>query len=253
MVKFIENNGMVLKMKHAETAAKLRTEEGKKFIAGFGEGASAQPRLVHVVAKSVPVSLDVHADTTLDHIASSNSLQPGIISKVTWCRRTAFPNMQKVALLRVAYTSKAAANQAITNRLIIKNKRVQCRREKNKLMQCYNCQQYRHVGQHCQKGEGGLCCARCGGKHRLKECPTNEEKKHCVTCNSSTHSSHNKHCPEYCKQADLLALQDPNGDDKLFRLSALDRQAQWRTPSFWETAIAETLTARTGSSTQGSL
>jgi hypothetical protein len=121
-VKFIDGNGMVLEVKYADTAARLRTEEGKTFVEGFGGGASAQPKLVFVVAKFVPVSLDVNAPTTTEHMASSNDIQSGVINKVSWCRRTAFPATQKVALLRVGFTLKAAANHAITNGLSLRTR-----------------------------------------------------------------------------------------------------------------------------------
>jgi hypothetical protein len=66
-----------------------------------------------------------------------------------------------------------------------------------------------------------------------------------VACSSANHSSHDKLCPEYRKQADLLALRDPNGEDELFRLSALDRQTQWRVPSIWESAMTNNATGNT--------
>jgi cellular nucleic acid-binding protein len=231
-VKFIEGNGMVLEMRNTDTAVRMRSEEMKRMVAGFGGGAHVKPRVVNVIVKFVPITLDLHKLTTISHVEHLNDLESGTIHKMSWCRKGPFPEGQSVGLLRIQLTSKAAANHIITHGLTIEHKRVSARRDIIEPLQCYNCQRYGHVGEHCRQGQEGLRCARCGGKHRLRECKE-RDKTYCVPCDSNTHSSHDKACPEQAKQAQFMALRDPSGNAPLFALSKLDKQVQWMIPSPW--------------------
>ena len=62
------------------------------------------------------------------------------------------------------------------------------------ITQCYRCQQFGHVAQHCQKQEK---CVRCAGNHSVSKCTDKNLK--CTNCNGN-HPASYRQCPQYIKQ-----------------------------------------------------
>jgi hypothetical protein len=216
-VKFMRGRDILLEVKTAKAAAKLREKDiMTKYAEAWAPEATIVPRLTTVIAMFVPVTLDVNGTNTISQIESTNGLKAGTNHSISWCRTTPFHKEQRVALLKIQLTVRAAANYLATHHMTIEHKRVKVRMDAKDPLQCLKCYRWAHTAQRCK---GNEVCGRCGRDHQTSTCTSPDSDKHCVSCNTNDHCSTDRSCPVYRKQKELMALRDPDSTAALYSLT----------------------------------
>lgn len=67
-----------------------------------------------------------------------------------------------------------------------------------KVLLCYNCFRYGHLGRQCRNKER---CMKCGENHKTDECKSPEKK--CLICKGDHYVNDFKQCPEYTRQKEI--------------------------------------------------
>jgi hypothetical protein len=215
-VKFMNGAEMLLEVKTVRGAIRMREKAiAEKYARAWAPEAQVVPRLASVIANFVPVTLDITNKNTVSHIEVQNMLKPGTIHSVAWCRTGPFPATQRVGLLKIRVTSRAAANYLFSQGMTIEHKRVTVRMDIKEPLQCLNCHLWAHTAAKCT---GQRACGRCGEDHRTGDCD-NPKTKYCVSCKCHDHSSNDKLCPALVRQRELMEIRDPDSRLPLFRLT----------------------------------
>ena len=83
--------------------------------------------------------------------------------------------------VKVAFQDIHDQTDLIQNKLTLgyTSHRVEPYIESPKIIQCYKCQGFGHQYQNCQKETK---CLRCGGPHRVKDCPKEKNENCCANC-----------------------------------------------------------------------
>uniref|UniRef100_A0A1B6DRF3 Pre-C2HC domain-containing protein n=1 Tax=Clastoptera arizonana TaxID=38151 RepID=A0A1B6DRF3_9HEMI len=66
-----------------------------------------------------------------------------------------------------------------------------CKKEKDYILQCFNCQGFYHIAAHCQEY---VRCVRCGDHHNVENCHRPRNDPFCCHCGGRHHAA-SIHCP----------------------------------------------------------
>lgn len=168
------------------------------FLSAFSRDASISKCSYPILVPRVPLTFDPSCDTHLREIEEVNDLPTGTIQKARWIKpvyRRA-PG-QRVAHAIFTFEDNAIANRCIRDGIYVCGLRIRPNRLKHEPLQCMKCRKWGHFANACSAEKD--TCGMCGGEHRTKECAT-KDRLHCVSCNSDTHPSWDRECPEFIRR-----------------------------------------------------
>jgi hypothetical protein len=171
----------------------------REWLSTLGTKAEVLEETYGVLVHGVPVSrvnVNNQAQIIEQIKMENNCIIKGMeIKFVGWLSPKTIQN-KKASSLIVEFTKPEHANMAIDEGLIIEAAMQQCEYYDRgcKLKQCFNCQQYGHIGSQCTATQA---CSYCAEAHNAKECekrmahPPAEPK--CAVCNGK-HTSWSNAC-----------------------------------------------------------
>jgi len=111
----LRNQGIVLELTSAEAARWVKNPTHRtKFTEKLGGKICLKDRQYNVVVPFLPVSTDINAPDTIQHIEEGNELPRGSISQIRWIKDPAKrTSRQRVAHALFSLTTPEAANRII--------------------------------------------------------------------------------------------------------------------------------------------
>ena len=213
---FPQSDGNYLIEVDSDYAAAWFTNDSNRadFCNILGEGVKFKPRTFNVIAFNVPLTIDPLDDKHKEEINEVNDLEDNAISALRWAkpinRRS---EQQRSAHLILSFPAPEAANRAISNGIIICNKKCHVERIKKEPIRCLKCQGWNHMARDCSATNDR--CSNCAGDHKTTAC-LEPHKKGCVSCNSLNHSSWSRECPTFLRKVDEFNSRNPENLLPLF-------------------------------------
>ena len=208
-------NDLLINFNTKEAARWLRQPGvATTFTTHFFFGSTIKQRQYSLIAPRVPLSFDPENPVNLREIEEGNGLENNVIAKARWIkpayRRKA---EQTVAHMTLMLNDVNQANKCIKEGLYICGATIFPTRLKQEPIQCMKCRKWGHYATECRESKN--TCGTCGGDHRTNEC-TELSKRYCVSCNSSTHASWDRKCPEFARRCAWYDTNHPDNSLKFF-------------------------------------
>ena len=208
------SGGTVIEADSDEVAAWLSnsTNQGR-LCEKLGPKAEFRTRSYNIIAFNVPTDIDPEVDSHRLEICEANGLDPTTIVSVKWAKAVdkRSPN-QRTAHLLLSLDDANAANRAITNGLLICNKKCQVERTRKEPIRCLKCQGWNHFARDCVTEKD--ICGNCAGPHRTSSCRVNERS--CVSCKANDHASWSRACPTFVKKIAEFNARNPDNSLQYF-------------------------------------
>ena len=206
--------GTVIEADNDETAAWLsRPDNQRNLCEKIGSNAEFRNRPYNIIAFNVPIAMNPESADHRTEICEANDLEPSTITSAKWAkaveRRSA--NLRTAHLI-LTLNNADTANRAITNGLLICNRRCHVERTKREPTRCLKCQGWNHIARECTEEKD--TCGNCAGPHRTASCLTNE--KRCVSCKSDDHASWSRSCPTFLRKSDEFNNRNPDNSLQYF-------------------------------------
>ena len=196
------DNSLLVLLNSKEAADWLRVPDvGDRFLDKFAIGANIQDRSFNVLLQWVPITLNPTNHIHHREIEEVNNLLDQAILKMRWIK----PVIRRRAGQTWAHATLTLSSAVITNRIIrdgidICGVRTRAERTKQELMQCLKCRKWEHKAQSCEAQSD--TCGTCGADHRTNDC-NNKSNLFCVSCQSNSHTSWDRICPEFRRRCTL--------------------------------------------------
>ena len=208
------SGGTVIEADTDEVAAWLSnsTNQGK-LCEKLGPKAEFRTRSYNIIAFNVPTDIDPEVDSHRLEICEANGLDPTTIVSAKWAKAVdkRSPN-QRTAHLLLSLDDANAANRAITNGLLICNRKCQVERTRKEPIRCLKCQGWNHFARDCITEKD--ICGNCAGFHRTSSCRVNERS--CVLCKANDHASWSRACPTFVKKIAEFNARNPDNSLQYF-------------------------------------
>jgi len=209
-VNQFRNGNTVLELTSEEAASFLREPANKQaFIKALDPEATIKDRAYTVIFQFVPLTFDPDRKSNIDNLEKENGWDGGTILTARWVKppskRT---NDQQVAHLMVTLKDPQSANTAIREGFTLNHQKLQAKKNKREPIRCAKCQHYGHIARECTARSD--TCANCAEAHRTVDCQ-DKGKKRCVSCESATHASWDRSCPEFknkCRKLDERYIEN---------------------------------------------
>ncbi|KDQ52755.1 hypothetical protein JAAARDRAFT_112888, partial [Jaapia argillacea MUCL 33604] len=196
----LHNGGILFELNSAEAADWVRSNEVREhFLRQFNENASMKSRTFSLIARFIPLSFQPDIPSALREVKEANSdrIASGSLVRARWVkpvyRRDPTQTCGHVILV---FSDVKAANTAILNGLLIRQKRIQVEKTKKEPLRCLKCQGWNHIAAECVSEKE--VCGTCGQDHRTEAC-ANKGNPHCVSCESD-HMSWSRFCPTFLRK-----------------------------------------------------
>lgn len=184
------------------------------FCTKLGDGVSFRARTYNVIAFNVPLTIDPDDPQHHVEILEANELEENAITTLRWAKPIARRSpYQRSAHLILSYSKPDTANRAISNGIVICNKRCHVERIKKEPIRCLKCQGWNHIARDCASSSDKCC--NCGGEHKSAGCPR-PHVKWCVSCKTSEHASWSRDCSSFLKRLEEFNERSPENSLPLF-------------------------------------
>ncbi|KAJ7249284.1 hypothetical protein C8J57DRAFT_1079642, partial [Mycena rebaudengoi] len=187
-----------------------RDEVMAMFMAALGGTCVYRPRRIEMVAEMVPVDMEVNDAGAWRLVEAESGIADGGIQRGRWIKAPERRNSgQRVAHMKVEFTTAEAANHAIDNGLFIRGKYVRVRKGDDEAKRCAKCQKYDgHLANACTATDN--VCGRCAGAHRTLECTLVDRTRFsCSNCKKDGHGAVDRECPAFLKEQQRKTARDP--------------------------------------------
>ncbi|KAF8260940.1 hypothetical protein EI94DRAFT_1517802, partial [Lactarius quietus] len=155
-------------------------------------------RTYSILVPCIPITFDVSSETNLREVEECNDLLAGMITKARWIKpENRRSREQRAAHAIFTLRDARTANLCIRDGMYISGLKIHPGRLKHKPMQYMKCRHWGHFVHSCMASVD--TCGTCGREHRTKNC-TCRDKLHCVLCNTNTHASWDRECPEFLRR-----------------------------------------------------
>jgi hypothetical protein len=200
------NGSMLLHLNSKEAVKWLREPSIEDaFLKKLDKDAYVKERPYNVLLRGVPIIFNPGNQSHLREVEEINGLTKYSILKAKWIkpenrRRKGQTHAHVTASIGVVET----ANSIIKGGLEICGTRIKPEKLRQEPLQCLRCRRWGHFAANCPEPDD--TCGTCGEAHRTTLCE-NPDKKHCVSCNTDTHTSWDRNCPEFtrrCKNFDNM-------------------------------------------------
>lgn len=208
MVNRFPHGGVLLYFNSKEAAKWVRQPEIETiFIDQLAKNVYVKNRPHNILLRGVPVILDPSNQEHLREIEETNGLTKHSILKARWIkpevrRRKGQTHTHASAVISDAET----ANLIIKNGLEVCGVKIRPEKLKQDPLQCLKCRRWGHFATNCT--ETVDACGTCGENHRTTRC-NNPDKRHCVSCNSDSHASWDRNCPEFIRRRNIFDENHP--------------------------------------------
>ena len=203
-----KSGGIVVETENDETANWLANQDNQHTICErIGANAEFRNRTFIIIAFNVPLALNPEDKDHRIEICEANNLEESTITTAKWAKAVdrRSPN-QKTAHLLLTFSNAEAANRAITNGLLICNRRCHVERSKREPIRCLKCQGWNHLAKECTEEKD--TCGNCAGPHRTNSCLTKDTR--CASCKTEDHASWNRACPTFLRKAAEFNNRNPD-------------------------------------------
>ncbi|EIM89354.1 uncharacterized protein STEHIDRAFT_45029, partial [Stereum hirsutum FP-91666 SS1] len=178
------------------------------FASCFTSTASARDRVFPVLVRFTPVAFDFDDAASLRALEEHSGLGSGTIIGGRWIKAVDRRHPTQSRAHCVLYTTSAeAANSLISGNVVILDCLVEVEKFKKEPVKCSRCHHYGHMVASCKSSAD--VCGSCGGAHRSFKC-TAYKTVHCVSCNSDSHASSDRHCPTFLQLCDDYDMRNPD-------------------------------------------
>ncbi|KIK13671.1 hypothetical protein PISMIDRAFT_17819 [Pisolithus microcarpus 441] len=211
----LQNQGIVLEMNSREAANWIRNPTNRlTFIKELGGKIRIKDRLYHVVVPFFPISADITDASTMRDIERENDIPVNAIVTAKWVKDpTKRSRNQRVAHAIFALSTPEAANKILKDGLYVQMDRLRPHKDKKEPTRCLKCQRFGHLSRECAHHEDS--CGTCAGNHRVTAC-TSPQTPRCVNCQTDSHSSSDRKCPEFLKRCKALDEHTPENNMPYF-------------------------------------
>ncbi|KAH7903475.1 hypothetical protein BJ138DRAFT_976038, partial [Hygrophoropsis aurantiaca] len=201
----IRNGGIIIELDSTETVEWLRGSEVRNsFIQSLQAAVTFKERFYHILVPFLPLTTNPEHTDTLRAIEEENGMNPNVIVNMRWIKPPNRRNPQQTcAHAMMVLSDPSAANSLLRDGLLVNSLKLHPRKDKKEPIRCAKCHLWGHMARDCSAP--GDTCGTCGMEHKTTDCPETN-KKHCVSCNSSSHPSWSRECPEFkrrCRDIDL--------------------------------------------------
>lgn len=211
----LRNNGLVILFGSKEVVKWLQDPEAELLFTGhLSNGASIRQRQHIILVPKIPITLDPSNEMHIREIEEANCLKEHVISKIRWIKpeRRRKPD-QRLAHATFSFTSAEVANLCIRDGLLVHRVKTYPSKMKQEPMQCLKCRKWGHFTNSCLATKD--TCGMCGGDHWTNVC-NETSKRHCASCNSNSHASWDRQCPEFLRRCTLFDESHPDNALKYF-------------------------------------
>ncbi|KAI0310898.1 hypothetical protein OF83DRAFT_1022313, partial [Amylostereum chailletii] len=158
--------------------------------------SSVKPRTYDILARFLPVNLDVTNAYLPGEIEWQNNLEHKAVLHVEWVKDPERRREgQKVAVIRIIMRSPEAVERLRDRHFILNGTKFPTTATTDDIRGCFNCQGLDgHYASACKRT---VVCAQCGTTgHSHRECTiTDPSRFACVNCNQSGHAAWDRACP----------------------------------------------------------
>jgi hypothetical protein len=204
----VANGGTILYTNSTEAANWLREPEIEEaFLSKFAKDSYVKERTYKVLLRGVPIIFDPSNEDHLREVEEVNELTKYSLLKAKWIKPEARRRKGQTHAHISALIAKAeTANSIIQKGIDICGARIWPEKLKREPLQCMRCRRWGHFAVNCF--EPGDTCGTCGEAHRTSQCKSTD-KKHCVSCNTDTHTSWDRNCPEFVHRCKVFDENHP--------------------------------------------
>jgi len=179
----------------------------------LGPKAEFRTREYNVIAFNVPTDINPEEANHRLEICEANGLESTTIGSTKWAKAINRRSLtQRTAHLLLKFDNANAANRAITNGLLICNRKCQVERTRKEPIRCLKCQGWNHFAKDCVEEKDK--CGNCAGLHRTSSCTVNERA--CVSCKTGDHASWSRTCPAFTKRVTDFDVRNPDNSLQFF-------------------------------------
>ena len=207
----------VVQQKDGNTLIEVDSDDAAKWFANgvntaefcsfIGDCVGCKARTFNVLAFNSPLNIDIRDDKHRVEIIEANGLEENTILALRWAKPpTRRSPQQRSAHLVLSFANADSANRAITNGLIICNKKCHVERIKKEPIRCLRCQGWNHIANECSVMLSK--CGNCAENHNTADC-RHPKKTRCVTCNTEDHASWSRACPTFLRKVDDYNERNP--------------------------------------------
>ncbi|KAJ6512614.1 hypothetical protein C8R45DRAFT_771032, partial [Mycena sanguinolenta] len=214
------NGGVVFDCKDDAMSRWLKgAEVMKEFVAALGGSVTYRARSVTLIAEMVPVDLQIEVAGTWRIIESDSGLEEGAIVGGRWVKapQRRSPG-QRVAHLKVDFTTPEAANHVIDHGIYWQGRRINVCKSDDEPPRCVKCQGLDgHFAANCKATYD--TCGRCAEQHRTTECQIldlERDKMKCSNCGVGGHGAVDRNCPFFQGAVRAKRERDPTAGYRYF-------------------------------------
>jgi hypothetical protein len=200
--------------------------QNDEWVKYLSQGASVRTPTWGVVVHDIPGRACILPDNmtgVIDQLLADNRHHWGKDARIMHVSWLARPPVGKRSAIVAEFTKPQHANKAIEMGTIWDSTMLNAELydRSARVRQCFNCQQYGHVGSTCSNPER---CGHCAGSHQTRDCATSpQDRRKCANCGSA-HASWSKACEYRQREVDRIAQL------------ALNRPRYHRVPTYVEGA-----------------
>ena len=207
----LQSGGTIIEAESDEAATWLSNKSNQRRLCdAIGSNTEFRTRAYNTIALNVPIALNPEEARHRLEICEANNLELSNITTIRWAKAIERRSpSQRTAHLYITFDNVDAANRAITNRLMICNRRCQVERTRREPIRCLKCQGWNHFAKDCIEEKD--TCGNCAGPHRTSSCLTSE--KECVSCKTKEHASWSRTCPTFLRK--LAEFNNRNPENSL--------------------------------------
>ncbi|KAJ6468903.1 hypothetical protein C8R45DRAFT_837733 [Mycena sanguinolenta] len=186
----------------------------KEFVAALGGSVAYRLRSVTLIAEMVPVDMRIEDNGTWRMIESDSGLEEGSMAGGRWVKAVLRRSPgQRVAHLRVDFTTPEAANHAIDHGIYWQGRNIKVRKFDDEPPRCMKCQGFDgHFAGACKSTVD--ICGWCGEQHRTTECTV--EVRKCANCGVAGQGAVDRDCPFFWKAVQDRRARDPTAGYRYF-------------------------------------
>ena len=204
----LRNGSMILQFASKEAADWLRIPVNEAaFTCKFDPDTIIRDRVHPIMVPRIPITFDPNNPKHLREVEEVNRMHPNAIKKARWIKPTYRRTRgQSCAHAIFTISTAADANRLLKDGIYVCNARTFPKKLKHEPKQCMKCRRWGHYAAECRAQKD--TCGTCGGQHKTSECES-EDKRYCVSCKASTHTSWDRSCPEFLRKCDEYSKFHP--------------------------------------------
>ncbi|KAG2739811.1 hypothetical protein P692DRAFT_201661418, partial [Suillus brevipes Sb2] len=201
----LPHGGILYELNSKSAAEWFNTPANRSnFLEHFASNVTIKERSFHVLMENVPVTFVPDNPAAIADIENKAGFKSRTISKARFIKPIARrqPN-QRTAHTIITFSSKANANQAIKDGLVIAGKKVYGRKLLPEPTRCLKCHSFEggHIAAECPQEND--TCGTCGDQHRTTSCSVTDPSEHyCANCKTKGHAAWSRDCPIFKQKWD---------------------------------------------------